>query len=33
MEYLAREDAMIRRADLSTTLDGVRSGVLVAREY
>lgn len=33
MEYLARKDAVARRADLSITLEGVRSVVVVAHEY
>lgn len=33
MGYLAREDAVARRADLSETLDGVRSILVVAEEY
>lgn len=33
MEYLAREDAVARRADLSATMEGVRSVVVVAHEY
>ena len=33
MAYLGREDAMARRGDLNTTLDGVRSVIVVAHEY
>ncbi|MDH3271014.1 MAG: tRNA epoxyqueuosine(34) reductase QueG [Gemmatimonadota bacterium] len=33
MHYLAREGALVRRADLSTTMDGIRSVVAVAHEY
>ena len=33
MGYLAREDAVARRADLAETLDGVRSILVVAEEY
>lgn len=33
MGYLAREDAVHRRADLSTTLAGVKSVVVVGHEY
>ena len=33
MRYLAREDAVARRADLSRTLEGVRSVIVVADHY
>lgn len=33
MSYLAREDAVERRADLERTMEGVRSVVVVAHEY
>ena len=33
MEYLAREDAVARRADLRATLPSIRSAVVVAHEY
>jgi epoxyqueuosine reductase len=33
MAYLAREDAVARRADLQGTMEGVRSVVVVAHEY
>ena len=33
MEYLAREDAVSRRADPSTLVDGARTAVVVAKNY
>lgn len=33
MGYVARDTAVARRADLTTTLDGVRSVIVVAHEY
>lgn len=33
MSYLARPDAVLRRGDLSLTLEGVRSVIVVAHEY